>query len=234
MGVALLCVGCDEQQVLYRTQSKEQIPPVPEGVESAVSAAPAATIPTQPAPVATSLPSPKATSWDPIVATEPLTPSTFQSVRVELPTRYELSDRQMPMRLGTWAIPGSGGSEAGELVLYYFGAGQGGGVEENVKRWVGQFRGASSGESPLVRFESGSRDNLTITRATIEGTWSAPAMGPGAPAQPARPEYALDALIVEGGPGGTLFFRFTGPVALIRNEDAAIRAVAGSMTVAAP
>jgi hypothetical protein len=189
-----------------------------------------------PAARATSeLPAVRPAAWDGPAASEAVKPTTFQGLTASLPERYLLSDKQMPMRLGTWTIPAPvAGDAAGELVLYYFGAGQGGGVEENVKRWLGQFKAEADGASPLVRYESGPRGNLTITRATMEGTWSAPAMGPGAPAQPAQLGYSLDALIVEGGPDGTLFFRFTGPITLVRAEDAAIRALGASLAPAAP
>ena len=43
---------------------------------------------------------------------------------------------ESPMRAASYTIPpAAGDSEGGECVVYYFGAGQGGGVEANIKRW---------------------------------------------------------------------------------------------------
>src|SRR4051812_22502423 len=45
-----------------------------------------------------------------------------------------------PMRAATYALPAAkGDSEDGELAVFFFGQGQGGSAQDNVKRWVGQF-----------------------------------------------------------------------------------------------
>lgn len=225
----LLLAACDEQQIQYSYQSPTPIAPVPDGVETAVATAPAMGAASR---ATATLPPRTEVRWAAPDYTEDVEPKVLQGILAQMPTRYTPSDKQMPMRLGTWMIPAANGGETGELVVYYFGAGQGGSVEDNVQRWLGQFRAPAGVETPLVRYEGGPVGNLTVTRATMEGTWSPPAMGPGAPAQPTREEYALDALIVEGGPDGALFFRFTGPIGLIRSEDKPIRRIATSLMIA--
>ena len=50
------------------------------------------------------------------------------------------------MRAASYTIPpAAGDSEGGECVVYYFGSGQGGGVEANIKRWIGQFTAPDGG-----------------------------------------------------------------------------------------
>ena len=49
---------------------------------------------------------------------------------------------ERPMRVATYEIPAAAGSQPGECGVFYFGQGQGGGVEENFTRWEKQFEGA--------------------------------------------------------------------------------------------
>ena len=45
-----------------------------------------------------------------------------------------------PMRTANYTIPAAAGdARDGEMAVYYFGPGQGGGCEANVRRWLGQF-----------------------------------------------------------------------------------------------
>ena len=42
-----------------------------------------------------------------------------------------------PMRAATYTTGGD--AEPGEVAVFYFGPGQGGGVQANIDRWIGQF-----------------------------------------------------------------------------------------------
>ena len=54
-----------------------------------------------------------------------------------------------PMRAATYRIPAAkGDTEGAELAVFYFGQGQGGAVDANVKRWVGQFQTADGKPVP--------------------------------------------------------------------------------------
>src|SRR5690349_6236034 len=47
-----------------------------------------------------------------------------------------------PMRAATYSVPAAAGdSEDGECAVFFFGQGQGGAVDANLKRWIGQFEG---------------------------------------------------------------------------------------------
>jgi hypothetical protein len=107
------------------------------------------------------------------------------------------------MRAATYTVPAAkGDAEPGECAVFYFGAGQGGGVDDNLKRWVGQFEGAHPAPSrpEAVR-------GLKVTRIELEGTYLSGGMsGP----KVARPGYRLLGAIVESKEGN-VFFKFTGP-----------------------
>ena len=110
------------------------------------------------------------------------------------------------MRAATYTV------DDAECVVYFFGAGQGGGIEANVERWKGQFR--QPGGKP-VEVKPGKRTihELAVTTVDISGEYSGMG-GPMAAEKSVKPGYRLLGAIVEG-PGGNLFIKFTGPAKTI-------------------
>ena len=110
-----------------------------------------------------------------------------------------------PMRLATYSVPAAkSGGEAGECAVFYFGPGQGGGVEDNIERWIGQFEnpGTPLRTTQTVR-------GIPVTRVKVHGAYLAPG-GPNMESQGSKPDYALLGAIVSG-PRGAVFFKLTGP-----------------------
>ena len=118
-------------------------------------------------------------------------------------------EAQRPMRAATYSVaPAPGDHDAAECAAYFFGAGQGGGVDANIDRWKGQFRPAPSAQ-PRKRTIHG----LAVTTIDISGEYSG--MGGPMAAQPTtKSGYRLLGAIVEG-PGGNIFVKFTGPAKTI-------------------
>ena len=130
------------------------------------------------------------------------------------------------MRVAQFGIPGSSGEKDGTVAVYYFGSGQGGGVAENVKRWQGQFTGATPGPVTTV-----DRNGVKVTVVTTEGTYSSGMpMGPSTP----EPGFALWGAIIEA-PQGSVFVKATGPKSLIersrRDFDALLSSIQSSTTM---
>ena len=114
------------------------------------------------------------------------------------------ADAPRPMRAATYKLPAAkGDAEDGECAVFYFGQGQGGSVDQNVQRWVGQFEGA---KSPTPKKEKASGFDLTTLE--VEGTYT----GGGGPMGPktSKAGFKLLGAIVEG-PEGAIFFKLTGP-----------------------
>jgi hypothetical protein len=107
-------------------------------------------------------------------------------------------------RVANYTVPGGDESEVAEIVVYFFGRGQGGGVEDNVDRWQGQFRPGPHGAPPEPIVEQLEVGGMTVTLVELAGDW----MPIG------RSGYAEDQLflaaIVEA-PAGRIFIRFAGP-----------------------
>ncbi len=117
---------------------------------------------------------------------------------------------QRPMRAATYQIPpAKGDAEPAELAVFYFGQGQGGGVEQNVQRWYGQFEQPDGKPSASVaKTRKAKVAGLDVTYVELTGTYTA-SMGPMAP-KTNKPGYRLLGAIVEG-PQGSVFFKMTGP-----------------------
>lgn len=127
------------------------------------------------------------------------------------------------MRVATYRIPpAKGDAEPGELAIFYFGQGQGGGVDANVKRWVGQFQkpdGSPVAEKDTARKKE-SVNGLPVTTVDVKGTYAGggPMMGPSTP----KPGYRLLGAIIEG-PEGAVFFKLTGPEKTVAAAEKPLR-----------
>ncbi len=126
------------------------------------------------------------------------------------------------MRVATYVIPGANGGEDGQCAVFYFGPGQGGGVDDNVTRWERQFKG-----SPTASRSQRTVDGLGLTLVDIKGTY----LNPGGGMMQSRGEksgYRLLGAIVEA-PDGHVFFKLTGPAATVQAAKAGFDSLVGSL-----
>jgi hypothetical protein len=115
-----------------------------------------------------------------------------------------------PMRAANYSVPpAAGDSEAGECVAFFFGEGQGGSADANVKRWEGQFADAAGKPVQATNVKLGKVAGLRVTTLEVAGTYSGMG-GPMVQSKTLKPGYRLLGAIVEA-PGGNVYFKFTGP-----------------------
>lgn len=121
-----------------------------------------------------------------------------------VPKRWAtLGDR--PMRVATYSAPAAGGdAEAAECAVFYFGPSEGGGVEDNIARWIDQFENARS-----PRRATRTVNGFKVHRVQVSGDYLAPS-GPMMQSTGTKKGYMLIGAIVEG-PAGGVFFKLTGP-----------------------
>jgi hypothetical protein len=136
---------------------------------------------------------------------------------------------QRPMRAATYNTPpAEGDTDPGEVAVFYFGPSEGGTVSANVDRWFNQFDQEDGRPTrEVAESETIEVDSMQVTIVRASGAYNA-AAGPMAPRADVRPGYALIGAIAEG-PQGAVFFKFTGPEATVRAEEARFIAMVESI-----
>ena len=132
------------------------------------------------------------------------------SIDFDMPASWQQQPPANQMRVAQATIPGAGGN--GDLVVFYFGPGGGGGVEANIQRWVDQMDPAPGSNPQPETFES---NGFRVTWIDVSGTLKPSTMGTGPATE--QPNSRLYGAVVEG-PGGPWFFKATGPEATLSAE----------------
>lgn len=149
-------------------------------------------------------------------------------LRYTVPATWDRVPAASDMRAAQYRIPRAGGNaDDGELVLFFFGKGQGGGVEDNLTRWYAQFTqpdGKSTKEKAVVTIRT--VNGLKVTTVDVGGTYKPAPMGGGGGVS--RPDWRMLGAIVEG-PGGPWFFKATGPSETILGAKPDFDALIGSL-----
>ena len=125
------------------------------------------------------------------------------------------------MRAAEYRVAGDAPEQDGVLTVYFFGAGQGGSVQDNLNRWIGQFTQPdgkpSQDAASISKLAAGA---VPITKLDLRGTYSggmAPMMGQAA--TPMEGQRLLGA--IAEGPEGPVFFKLIGPESTLARAEAA-------------
>jgi hypothetical protein len=136
-----------------------------------------------------------------LASASPKAESQPAEVAYDAPAAWSKVENPSPMRKATFRIPRAAGDpDDGELSVSQAG----GGIDQNLQRWAGQFGQKLGDVKRTLRSSAG----LRVTVVQIVGPYTAMAM-PGASALGAKPGYALLGAIVETAP--PTFFKLTGP-----------------------
>ncbi len=133
-----------------------------------------------------------------------------------MPGRWIAQTSEDSVRAGQWRIPAERGAAAGpadgELVVFYFGPGLGGTATENIDDWRATISDASGHPVP-GEVKTRPAGAFKITELVATGSYRDPAPMAGLPPV-LRPGYELAGAVVEN-PKGNLYWRLTGPAALV-------------------
>jgi hypothetical protein len=130
------------------------------------------------------------------------------------------------MRRAQYRIPGPAGD--GELVVFYFGPGQGGDPMSNAIRWASQFvqpDGRSSSE--VLQTNPSEVNGIPVLLIEVVGTYRGGASMMGGPSE-LLDDYMLLGAVAEGG-DANWFFKLTGPRATLEVERERFAALVASM-----
>lgn len=148
-------------------------------------------------------------------------------LRFSVPKQWTRVPAPSDMRAAQYKVPHAGtDAEDAELVLFYFGRGKGGGVQENLDRWYGQFErpdGKPVADAAVLTIRK--VDGLKVTAVDVAGTYSGMA-----PKSAPKPGTRMLAAIVEGEVG-PWFFRLIGPDATVASAKNDFDALLGSLEV---
>ncbi len=128
-----------------------------------------------------------------------------------VPSSLQAQPPSSQMRLAEYTVPRKDGAHA-DVVVYYFGQGEGGSADANIARWTSQFTTPGGGHvMPKISAVEGTAFKTTV--AEFEGSYArGVGMGPGA--AEAVPDQGLIAAVVET-PKGNLFLQLFGDRAAV-------------------
>jgi len=148
-------------------------------------------------------------------------------LRFTVPSAWTRVPAPSDVRAAQWRIArADGDGEDAELVLFYFGKGKGGGTQENLDRWYGQFTqpdGRPSRDAAVITIRT--VNGLRVTSVDLAGTYRGQ-MGGGEAAP--KPGSRMFAAVVEGD-DGPWFFRTVGPAGTVARAKADFDALLGSL-----
>lgn len=127
------------------------------------------------------------------------------------------------MRVAQYGLPGPAGEAT--LGVFYFGPGQGGGLEANIERWYGQFSQPDGRPTSKTakRWNKNVAD-IAISMVDISGTFAA-----GMGNEEIRENYRmLGAIAVHRS--GAVFFKLTGPFATVAQWEQSFNQFLDSLT----
>jgi hypothetical protein len=130
----------------------------------------------------------------------------------------------------TYRIPAAKGDrEDADCGVIFFGPGQGGGVEANLQRWLGQFiQPDGRPTTQAARRSEKAIHSLKVTTVDVAGTYLFSPTPMSAEKTP-KPGFRMLGAIVEA-PAGSGFFKLTGPAATVAAASGDFDALLASLS----
>lgn len=145
-----------------------------------------------------------------------------------VPDHWVAETPKSEMRKLQFKVPASAGDGA-ELIVYYFGPGQGGTLEANIERWQSQFQGPDGAAVTPIVTAIGS-EAIPATLVELSGRYGR-SVGMG-PSDAVLEDRMLLAGIIET-PEGNLFPQMHGPAELVAAQREGFIAFVRSLSPAA-
>ena len=146
-------------------------------------------------------------------------PSARGELQFKSPSGWISERPTSSMRVSQYQLPAAeGDAESASLVVYYFGQGQGGSVEANLQRWIGQMQTPDGKPaSDNAKTENTTVNGLKVTLLDVSGTYAGSDMGGGGTSQ-SKPNYRMRAGVIDT-PKGAYFIKLVGPEATVARWD---------------
>ncbi len=143
-------------------------------------------------------------------------------LKIAVPEGWKKRQPKSEMRIAEYEVPATeGDKETGEFVIFYF-QGQGGGLEENITRWVGQIEP----KGREVKIRTGKCDLGEYTLVDITGAYNK-SVGPPVLRKTQRFEGWRVINVFLKCEKGPYFFKIDGPAKTVEAELDGLRATFG-------
>jgi hypothetical protein len=144
--------------------------------------------------------------------------SASGDLKLQAPDGWISEQPSSSMRVAQYKLPGDAGDAS--LVVYYFGPGQGGSVDANLERWIGQMQQPDGSSSRAkAKTETTTVNGMNLTLLDVRGTFSAGDMTGGGGSGQAMPNARMRAAVIET-PKGAYYIKLVGPEKTVERWDA--------------
>ena len=145
--------------------------------------------------------------------------SASGELKFKAPDGWTVEKPTSSMRVAQYKLPKvEGDNDDATLVLYYFGATQGGTAQANIDRWIGQMQQPDGSDSKSkAKTESRTVNGLKVTTVDVTGVYTAE-MAPGSKTFHNDADYRLRAAVIET-PKGNYFVKLAGPAKTVARWD---------------
>jgi hypothetical protein len=147
---------------------------------------------------------------------------TAPSLKFDAPAGWISKTPSSSMRLADFTLPKvAGDAEDGTLTVYYFGS-QGGSVQANIDRWIGQLAQPDGRPSKDIAKTTTleAKGGLKITLLDVSGTYVAE-VTPGSAEHFNKPGFRQLAAVVDT-PNGPHFVKVVGPTATLGKWESSV------------
>jgi hypothetical protein len=144
--------------------------------------------------------------------------SSSGDLKFQAPDGWISEQPSSSMRVAQYKLPGDAGDA--NLVIYYFGPGQGGSVDANLERWIGQMQQPDGSSSKgKAKTETTTVNGMNLTLLDVTGTFNAGDMTGGGGSGQATPDARMRAAVIET-PKGAYYIKLVGPAKTVERWDA--------------
>jgi hypothetical protein len=143
---------------------------------------------------------------------------TLDGLRSKAPAEWVEEKPSSQLRVNQFKLPGVNGKEAAEVGITFFGEGQGGPVDANVKRWRDMFTTADGKKGDdMGKVETMNVGDVRVTYLDIQGTFlsKVPPFAPNAKTV-IKPDHRMLSVIF-GSKNGPYFIRVVGPTETVEH-----------------
>src|SRR5882724_1628337 len=150
--------------------------------------------------------------------------STAGALIYKAPDGWVSEKTSSTMRVAQYKLPkAEGDPEDALLVIYYFGAAQGGAVQANIDRWISQMQQPDgSASKDKAKTETSTVNGLKVTSVDVSGTYTAE-MAPGSGSMHNDTNYRMHAAVIET-PKGNYFLKLVGPAKTMGHWEQSVTA----------